>query len=127
MDIQQLLHNITDRVSGSASVKNVYGDPVVVGNRTVIPAAQVRYAFGGGGGGAKREDEADAHNGGGGGGRVSARPCGALEITPEGTRFIAFDDRRTAGAALALGFILGAALVALTGTPRIEIVKRPES
>ena len=127
MDIQQLLHNITDRVSGSASVKNVYGDPVVVGNRTVIPAAQVRYAFGGGGGRRKGEAAAGAHNGGGGGGRVSARPCGALEVTPEGTRFIAFDDRRTAGAALALGFILGAAVVALTGTPRIEIVKRPES
>ena len=124
MDIQQLLHGIADRVSGSASVKNVYGDPVVVGNRTVIPAAQVRYAFGGGGG---AKSEADAHNGGGGGGRVSAQPCGALEITPEGTRFIAFDDRRTAGAALALGFILGAALVALIGTQRIEIVKRPES
>ena len=109
-------------------MKNVYGDPVVVGNRTVIPAAQVRYAFGGGGGGgAKDEAAADAHNGGGGGGRVSARPCGALEITPEGTRFIAFDDRRTAGAALALGFILGAAIVALIGTPRIEIVKRPEA
>jgi uncharacterized spore protein YtfJ len=122
MDIPQLLHSIAERVSGSASVKNVYGDPVVVGNRTVIPAAQVRYAFGGGG----AKGEADAHNGGGGGGRVSARPCGALEVTAEGTRFLSFDDRRTAGAALALGFILGAAVVALTGTPQIEIVKRPE-
>lgn len=124
MDIPQLLHSIAERVSGSASVKNVYGDPVVVGNRTVIPAAQVRYAFGGGGG---AKGEAGDHNGGGGGGRVSAQPCGALEVTAEGTRFIAFDDRRTTGAALALGFILGAAVVALMGTPRIEIVKRPRS
>ena len=124
MDIPQLLHSIAERVSGSASVKNVYGDPVVVGNRTVIPAAQVRYAFGGGGG---ARGEAGDHNGGGAGGRVSARPCGALEVTPEGTRFIAFDDRRTTGAALALGFILGAAVAALMGTPRIEIVKRPRS
>ncbi len=126
MDIPQLLHSIAERVSGSASVKNVYGDPVVVGNRTVIPAAQVRYAFGGGGG-TKGEGEAGDHNGGGGGGRVSARPCGALEVTAEDTRFIAFDNRRTTGAALALGFILGAAVVALLGTPKIEIVKRPES
>jgi uncharacterized spore protein YtfJ len=124
MDISQLLHSIAEHVSGSASVKNVYGDPVVVGNRTVIPVAEVRYAFGGGGG---TKGEANAHNGGGGGGRVSARPCGALEVTAEGTRFIALDDRRTTGAALALGFILGAAVVALLGTPRIEIVKRPES
>lgn len=111
---------MAERVSTSASVKNVWGDPVVVGSRTVIPAAQVRYAFGGGGGN-KRESD----GGGGGGGRVSARPCGALEVTPEGTRFLAFDDRSRIGAALALGFILGAAAVAsLTGTRRVELVKR---
>jgi uncharacterized spore protein YtfJ len=121
MNIQQLLQGLAERVSASASVANVYGDPVVVGSRTLIPAAQVRYAFGGGGG---KKDESEG--GGGGGGRVSARPCGALEVTPEGARFIPFDDRQRMGAALALGFVLGAAAVALTGTRRIEIVKRAE-
>ena len=111
MDIQQLLQSFAERVSTSASVRNVYGDPVVVGNRTVIPVAQVGYAFGGGGGG---------------GGRVFARPSGALEVTPEGTRFIDFVDRPRMGAALALGFVLGAAVVALSGTRRIEVVKSPE-
>jgi uncharacterized spore protein YtfJ len=122
MDIQQLLQSFAERVSASASVRSVYGDPVVVGNRTVIPVAQVAYAFGGGGG-AKAESP---NGGGGGGGKVSARPCGALEVTPEGTRFIAFTDRPRMGAALALGFVLGAAVVALTGTRRIEVVKQSE-
>jgi hypothetical protein len=36
MNIQELLHGMAERVSASASVKNVYGDPVVVGDRTVI-------------------------------------------------------------------------------------------
>jgi uncharacterized spore protein YtfJ len=122
MDIQQLLQSFADRVSTSASVRNVYGDPVVVGNRTVIPVAQVGYAFGGGGG---TKDEGESpKGGGGGGGKVSARPCGALEVTPEGTRFIDFVDRPRMGAALALGFVLGAAVVALTGTRRIELVYR---
>jgi uncharacterized spore protein YtfJ len=121
MNIQQLLQGMADRVSTGASVKNVYGDPVIVGNRTVIPAAQVRYAFGGGGG-----NKGEQEGGGGGGGCVSARPCGALEVTVEGTRFIAFDDRAEMGAALALGFVLGAAVVALAGTRRIEVVKRAE-
>jgi hypothetical protein len=40
--------------------------------------------------------------GGGGGGRVSPRSCCALEITREGSRFIAFGDERRIGAALAL-------------------------
>jgi uncharacterized spore protein YtfJ len=110
MNIQQLLQGMAERVSASASVKSVYGDPVVVGNRTVIPAARVRYGFGGGGG-SKGEQE----SGGGGGGGVSAYPSGALKITSEGTRFIKFDDHRAAGIALALGFVLGAAVVALRG------------
>jgi uncharacterized spore protein YtfJ len=123
MNIQQLLQSMSERVSASASVTNVYGEPVVVGNRTVIPAAQIRYAFGGGGGGGGGKADAEAQNGGGGG-RVSARPCGVVEIAPGGTRFIAFEDRRTIGAALALGFVLGAAVIALSGTRRIEVVKR---
>lgn len=115
MNIHELLHGLAERVSGSASVKNVYGDPVVIGNRTVIPAARVRYAFGGGGGRGKIEGGPD---GGGGGGRVSARPCGALEITPGGTRFIRFYEPRRMGAALALGFMLGASFIALRGLGR---------
>ena len=107
MNIQQLLQGMAERVSASASVKSVYGDPVVVGDRTVIPAARIRYGFGGGGG-SKGEQES-------GGGGVSAYPSGALEIASEGTRFIKFDDHRAAGIALALGFVLGAAVVALRG------------
>ena len=118
MDVQQLLQNMAERVSASASVKNVYGEPVVSGNRTVIPAAEVRYGFGGGGG-----SKSDTEGGSGGGGRVFARPCGALEITPEGTRFIVFPDIRRMGGALALGLVLGAALVALSGTRPTEVGK----
>jgi uncharacterized spore protein YtfJ len=120
MDIQQLLQTFAERVSTSASVRSVYGDPVVVGDRTVIPVAQIGYAFGGG----AKADSPDG--GGGGGGKAYARPCGALEVTPDGTRFIDFVDRPRMGAALALGFVLGAAVVALTATKRIEVVKRSE-
>lgn len=104
MSIQQLLESIASRAASGASVKNVYGDPVTVGQRTVIPIAEIRYAFGGGVGGPTADGEV---SGGGGGGHGSARPYGALEVTPEATRFISFDDRRRTVAALALGFVLG--------------------
>jgi uncharacterized spore protein YtfJ len=111
MNVHQLLEDLAQRVSSSASVKHVYSDPVVSGDRTVIPAARVQYAFGGGGGGgAKGEIEAQS---GGGGGRVSSRPCGALEITPDSTRYIDFEERQKLGIALSLGVLLGAAIVAL--------------
>jgi hypothetical protein len=41
MNAQQLLEGMVERISARASVKNVYGDPVVLGNPTVIPVAQV--------------------------------------------------------------------------------------
>ncbi len=64
--------------------------------------------------------------GGGGGVLVFAQPCGAIEVTPDATRFIAFGVARKLGAALALGFLLGAAATVLTRTRRIEIMRRPD-
>jgi uncharacterized spore protein YtfJ len=114
MKVHELLQTMSDGFAASASVKNVYGDPVTVGARTVIPMAQVRYGFGGGGGGGKK-DESDGGGGGGG-----AKPTGVLEITPEGTRFIAFEDTRKLITALATGFVLGALIVKLTKPKGIE-------
>jgi uncharacterized spore protein YtfJ len=118
MNVHEILKTMSDSFAASASVKNVYGEPVTVGGRTVIPMAQVRYGFGGGGG---KKDESD---GGGGGGGMIAKPAGVMEITSEGTRFVAFDDKRKLIAALAAGFALGALIVTLTRPKRIEIVKR---
>ena len=114
MNVQELLQTINDRFAVSASVKNVYGEPVTVGARTMIPMAQVRYGFGGGGG---KKDESD---GGGGGGGMIAKPTGAVEVTPEGTRVIAFEDKRKLFTALATGFVLGALIVAFTRPKHIE-------
>jgi uncharacterized spore protein YtfJ len=121
MNVQELLRGLAEHVGASASVKQVYGDPVVAGNLTVVPAAEFRYGFGGGCG---PKGEAQEGGAGGGGGHVSARPVGALEVTPEGARFVPFDDWRRTGAALALGFALGALVVALAGPRRIEVTKR---
>src|SRR5262245_36600330 len=105
MAIHELLQTLGDRVGGHASAKSVYGDPVTIGNRTVVPVACVRFGFGGGMGEQQGEK---IGSGGGGGGGAMAYPAGALEITPEGTRFIPFANHRKMVLALALGFIVGA-------------------
>jgi uncharacterized spore protein YtfJ len=110
MIVQELIRTMSDNLAGSAGVKSVYGDPVTVGDRTVIPVAEVRYGFGAGGG-SRKEEEGE---GGGGGGGVVMTPAGALEISPEGTRFIPFDDRRKLAAAVATGFALGVLILTLT-------------
>jgi hypothetical protein len=57
---------------------------------------------------------------------VIAKPTGVLEITPDGTRFIAFEDKRKLIASLATGFALGALIVMLTRPKNIEVLKRSE-
>jgi Sporulation protein YtfJ (Spore_YtfJ) len=87
--------------AAGGNVRSVYGEPVTSGQRTVIPVAKVRYAFGAGGG------ERGGEGGGGGGGRLSAYPCGVVEVTPEGARFIPYQDVRILAIAAAAGFAAG--------------------
>lgn len=95
---------IVTRLTENASVETVYGDPVERGDRTLIPVAKVAYGFGGGSG----EDEESTGFGGGGG--VSATPVGALEVGPDGTRFVRYDDRRGLLGAALLGVVVGLVL-----------------
>ena len=62
MSVPEILKTIGERFQSSATVKNVYGDAISVGDRTVIPVARLSYGFGGGGGNAGQDGK-----GGGGG------------------------------------------------------------
>ena len=111
MDIEQYTRSIVDRLQASASVKTVYGDPVTVEGKTVIPVARVRYGFGAGfGTGKKDETEKEGGEGAGGGGGVAATPIGVIQITKGETKFIPIrDETRLVGAllvALFLGLLL---------------------
>ena len=94
---ERIVAGIRDR----AGVETVYGDPVEVGDRTVLPVARVAYGFGGGSG------EGEDGTGFGGGGGVTATPVGALEVDEEGTRFVRFDERRRLLGAALVAFVVG--------------------
>lgn len=96
MDTQAILRDLGERLGAGASARTVYGEAITSGDRTVVPVARVRYAFGAGGGG--------------GGGGLRAWPAGALEVTPRGTRFVGFHDGRIVALAAGAGFVLGAAM-----------------
>ena len=105
--VAKTLRSLGDQLQGGASVRNVYGDPVDVGGRTVIPIARVSCGFGAGGGAGDSEETGSERRGSGGGAGLSVRPVGALEITKAGTRFIPFIDPARLSIALMVGFLIG--------------------
>lgn len=109
MGIAEIMRTVGETVSASANVKSVYGEPVTFGQRMVIPVATIRCTFGGGGG-AERMGDKPVRGGDGGGGWATARPCGVVEVTAEGVRFIPFRDPGKIAAAVAIGFVLGVVL-----------------
>jgi uncharacterized spore protein YtfJ len=80
------LRGMLSRLGGA---RLCYGQPVKVGERTVIPVARVRAA-GGGGFGSGGQSETDS--GGGGGGFIDAMPMGFIDAGPEGARFEPIHD-----------------------------------
>lgn len=93
---QEILQSMAERFASTASVKQVFGEPIERGGRTIVPVARVKYRLGAGYGGGEQEgaavDRPLAAGGGGGGGVVKAKAVGALEITQDGVRFIRFVD-----------------------------------
>ena len=108
--VVKTLRSLGDHLHVGASVRNVCGDPVNVGGRTVIPIARVSYGFGAGGGAGESLEAGSERAGSGGGAGLSARQVGALEITEAGTRFIPFIGPARLGIALAVGFLIGLAI-----------------
>jgi len=106
MAIQELMESMTQRLGAAANVKNVYGEPITSGDKTIIPVATVAYGFGGGSGRGKQGGE-ETGEGGGGGGGMKAQPAGVIEITAARTRFVPATQAKPLAAAALAGFALG--------------------
>ena len=112
------LEKLASLFSQNATVKNVYGEPIRTGDKTIIPVAQVAYGLGGGyGQGTKkkkpsqtdealRPEDGASGEGAGGGGGMYARPKGVYEITPSCTRFIPANNAKQLLTGLVVGFLI---------------------
>ena len=119
MDLENIFAAIDD-MRDKASVSAVYGEPVQVGERTIIPVADIKYVFGlGYGEGPAGEDEdedeepAASGQGGGTGGGVAARPVAVIEVSDAGVQVkYVTDEGRIALAGIFTGvwFIFWAAV-----------------
>jgi uncharacterized spore protein YtfJ len=80
--IQELLDAVAD-LRKKANVNAAFGKPVDTEGRSVIPVAEITYAFEVG---IEEEAVADGAEGGGGGsGGMDVRPVAVIEVTPEDT------------------------------------------
>ncbi len=102
-----LLQSLHESFSTRAQVTSVFGEPIMAGDKTIIPVAKIAYGFGGGTGSGGLEIKTARGEGGGGGGGVGALPVGVFEVGPQGTRFVAVGDRKKTVGTLLLGAALG--------------------
>jgi uncharacterized spore protein YtfJ len=100
-----LLQSLHESLSTRAQVASVFGEPIVAGDKTIIPVAKIAYGFGGGTGSGGLEIKTARGEGGGGGG--GALPVGVFEVGPQGTRFVAVGDKKKMLGTLLLGAGLG--------------------
>lgn len=80
-----------ERVTGSARVETVYGEPREVAGKTIIPVARVMYG-GGGGGGTGKAEQGQEGGGGGGGLGMGIHPLGIFVITDKEERWVPVID-----------------------------------
>jgi uncharacterized spore protein YtfJ len=103
------MQEFVESLRSTATVKSVFGEPIQIEGKTVVPIAKVAYGFGGGFGSLPKSGEShgDTKEGGGGGGGVKAFPAGALEITPNRTNFVPLHDALHDCGILLAGFAAG--------------------
>ncbi len=89
-ETSRMIGETMQELLATADVTAVFGDPVTVGDRTIITAAEVACGFGfgigSGEGPTQGSTEKSGGSGGGGGGGARSRPIATIVIEPEGVR-----------------------------------------
>jgi len=103
------LFDTFERIRDTADWRVAFGEAQVVGETTIIPVAQVGYAFGMGFGESaeptEEGDDSPVTDGGGGGGTASSKPMGAIVVTPD---CVYFEPIRDEGKIALVGLGVGA-------------------
>ncbi|WP_342515050.1 hypothetical protein MKY34_10185 [Sporosarcina sp. FSL K6-1522] len=94
-----------EKFSRHKDVSLVYGEPIELEHKRVLPVAKVHYMVGGGGG---YSSDSPFAQGEGGGGRISVKPLGVYEIDTHRVTFKPIIDLKfilTLASVLTLGLV----------------------
>lgn len=90
---REIIDTMLDRLHSLVNTETVVGDPVELGDVTILPVIKVSIGFAAGGGEGNREDAKndrakEGGGGGGGGGGASITPVGFITYDGQKVRFI---------------------------------------
>ncbi len=86
-DVEEMVKAALDRIETLLDTKSVVGEPVTVGDYTIIPLISMGFGFGTGTGTGKSEDIIKGEGAGAGlGGGGGIKPVAVVLIGPEGIR-----------------------------------------
>ena len=95
--VEHLVKTTLDEVEKALSAKTVVGDPITIGDATLIPVISVGFAFGAGGGQGKSESKRTGEGAGSGvGGGAWAKPRAVIVIDKDGVRIEPIAGRMSA-------------------------------
>jgi uncharacterized spore protein YtfJ len=90
-DVQSLVTTTLGEIEKVLGSKTVVGEPIIIGETTLIPLISVGFGFGGGGGTGKGEGKQQAEGfgeglGGGGGAGGGVKPIAVIVVDKDGAR-----------------------------------------
>ena len=88
-ETQNLVKTSMEEIRGVLSAARVVGEPIVVGDNTIIPLVSVGFGFGAGGGtgkGGRSDKETGEGRGEGTGGGGGVKPVALIIVNEEGVR-----------------------------------------
>ncbi len=80
---EQILKTLLDEIKTIARTETILGEPINIGNNTIIPVCRIMLGFGAGGGEAETKEKKGEAGGGGGGGGVKVEPAAFIVIKGE--------------------------------------------
>ncbi|MBU8934714.1 MAG: sporulation protein [candidate division Zixibacteria bacterium] len=86
-NVVEILKGVVGELREIAKSETVIGQPVTVGDKTVIPIVKISVGFGAGGGQGE-DDKARAGFGGGGGGGAKIEPAAFIIMDDDGVKLI---------------------------------------
>ena len=82
-NVVEILRGVVGELSEMARSESIVGEPITIGDKTVIPVVKMSVGFGAGGGQGESEKKGSGFGGGGGGG-VMIEPAAFIIIDKDG-------------------------------------------